>query len=85
MPKKKKQEKTEAQEVQGFQEQDLVASFQVVNEDISGIKIQMITIAKEVLERNAALQWEQDKTRGLTITVDEIIDEAEKLVRFVTE
>ena len=85
MPKKKKQEKTEVQEVQGFQEQDLVASFQVVNEDISGIKIQMITIAKEVLERNAALQWEQDKTRGLTITVDEIIDEAEKLVRFVTE
>ena len=45
----------------------------------------MISIAKEVLERNAALQWEQDKTRGLTITVDEIIDEAEKLVKFVTE
>tara|TARA_B100000242_G_C42757100_1_gene352851 strand:- start:26 stop:283 length:258 start_codon:yes stop_codon:yes gene_type:complete len=85
MPKKKKQEKTEAQEIPDFQEQDLVASFQVVNEDISGIKIQMISIAKEVLERNAALQWEQDKTRGLTITVDEIIDEAEKLVRFVTE
>ena len=85
MPKKKKQEKTEAQEIPDFQEQDLVASFQVVNEDISGIKIQMISIAKEVLERNAALQWEQDKTRGLTITVDEIIDEAEKLVKFVTE
>ena len=85
MPKKKKQEKAEAQEIPDFQEQDLVAAFQVVNEDISGIKIQMISIAKEVLERNAALQWEQDKTRGLTITVDEIIDEAEKLVRFVTE
>ena len=85
MPKKKKQEKIEAQEIPDFQEQELVAAFQVVNEDISGIKIQMISIAKEVLERNAALQWEQDKTRGLTITVDEIIDEAEKLVRFVTE
>tara|TARA_B100001248_G_C27377910_1_gene455317 strand:+ start:1721 stop:1978 length:258 start_codon:yes stop_codon:yes gene_type:complete len=85
MPKKKKQEKIEAQEIPDFQEQELVAAFQVVNEDISGIKIQMISIAKEVLERNAALQWEQDKTRGLTITVDEIIDEAEKLVKFVTE
>ena len=77
MPKKKKQEKIEAQEIPDFQEQELVAAFQVVNEDISGIKIQMISIAKEVLERNAALQWEQDKTRGLTITVDEIIDETE--------
>ena len=85
MPKKKKQEKIEAQEIPDFQEQELVAAFQVVNEDISGIKIQMISIAKEVLERNAALQWEQDKTRGLTITVDEIIDEAEKQVKFVTE
>ena len=85
MPKKKKQEKIEAQEIPDFQEQELVAAFQVVNEDISGIKIQMISIAKEVLERNAALQWEQDKTRGLTITVDEIIDEAEKLVKFVNE
>ena len=84
MPKKKKQEKIEAQEIPDFQEQELVAAFQVVNEDISGIKIQMISIAKEVLERNAALQWEQDKTRGLTITVDEISDEAEKLVKFVT-
>ena len=82
MPKKKKQEKEEVQE---FDNQDLVAAFQSASEDLSGIKIQMIAIAKDVLERNAALQWEQDKTRGLTITVDEIIDEAEKLVRFVTE
>ena len=82
MPKKKKQEKAEVQE---FDNQDLVAAFQSAGEDLSGIKIQMIAIAKDVLERNAALQWEQDKTRGLTITVDEIIDEAEKLVRFVTE
>ena len=82
MPKKKKQEKAEVQE---FDNQDLVAAFQSASEDLSGIKIQMLAIAKDVLERNAALQWEQDKTRGLTITVDEIIDEAEKLVRFVTE
>ena len=49
------------------------------------IKIQMLALAKEILERNAALLWEQDKTRGLTITVDEIIIEAKKLLEFINE
>ena len=53
--------------------------------DVTGIKIQMLAMAKDVLERNAALQWEQDKTRGLTITVDEIISQAQKLMAFVLE
>ena len=53
--------------------------------DVTGIKIQMLSMAKDVLERNAALQWEQDKTRGLTITVDEIISQAQKLMAFVLE
>lgn len=53
--------------------------------DKTSIKIQMLAMAKDVLERNAALQWEQDKTRGLTITVDEIISEAQKLIAFVVE
>jgi hypothetical protein len=52
---------------------------------VTETKIQMLSMAKDVLERNAALQWEQDKTRGLTITVDEIIDEAKKLLDFVME
>jgi len=49
------------------------------------VKIQMLALAKEILERNAALLWEQDKTRGLTITVDEIIVEAKKLLDFINE
>lgn len=53
--------------------------------DTTSIRLQVVAIAKEVLERNAALQWEQDKTRGLTITVDEIICEAQKLLDFVLE
>ena len=53
--------------------------------DKTSIKIQMLAMAKDVLERNAALQWEQDRTRGLTITVDEIISEAQKLIAFVVE
>ena len=53
--------------------------------DTTNIRLQVVAIAKEVLERNAALQWEQDKTRGLTITVDEIIGEAQKLLDFVLE
>ena len=53
--------------------------------DVTGIKIQMLAMAKDVLERNAALQWEQDKTRCLTITVDEIISQAQKLMAFVLE
>ncbi len=53
--------------------------------DTTSIRLQVVAIAKEVLERNAALQWEQDKTRGLTITVDEIIGEAQKLLDFVLE
>ena len=53
--------------------------------DTTSIRLQVVAIAKEVLERNAALQWEQDKTRGLTITIDEIIGEAQKLLDFVLE
>ena len=62
-----------------------LASAAESNQDKTSIKIQMLAMAKDVLERNAALQWEQDKTRGLTITVDEIILEAKKLIAFVAE
>ena len=43
----------------------------------------VLAMAKEILERNAALQWEQDKTRGLSVSADEIIEEAHKLLAFV--
>ena len=62
-----------------------LASTAETSQDKTSIKIQMLAMAKDVLERNAALQWEQDKTRGLTITVDEIILEAKKLIAFVAE
>ena len=62
-----------------------LASAAETSQDKTSIKIQMLAMAKDVLERNAALQWEQDKTRGLTITVDEIILEAKKLIAFVAE
>ena len=43
----------------------------------------VLAMAKEILERNAALQWEQDKTRGLSVSADEIIEEAHKLLAFI--
>lgn len=65
---------------------DLQAAMQEANTiDTTSIRLQVVAIAKDVLERNAALQWEQDKTRGLTITVDEIINEAQKLLDFVMD
>ena len=49
------------------------------------LKLQLLSMSKEVLERNAALRWEQDKTKGLEVTVEEIIKEARKMVDFVLE
>ena len=49
------------------------------------LKLQLLSMSKEVLERNAALRWEQDKTKGLEVTVEEIIKEARKMIEFVLE
>ena len=49
------------------------------------LKLQLLGMSKEVLERNAALRWEQDKTKGLEVTVEEIIKEARKMLAFVLE
>ena len=49
------------------------------------LKLQLLSMSKEVLERNAALRWEQDKTKGLEVTVEEIIKEARKMIDFVLE
>jgi hypothetical protein len=72
-------EKTQELDIQTLSELQSVAE----EANMTDIKIQMLALAKDVLERNAALQWEQDKTRGLTITVDEIIGQAQKLINFV--
>lgn len=50
-----------------------------------GLKLQLLSISKDVLERNAALRWEQDKTKGLEVTVEEIIGESRKMLDFVLE
>jgi hypothetical protein len=50
-----------------------------------GLKLQLLSMSKDVLERNAALSWEQDKTKGLEITVEEIISSARKMMEFVLE
>ena len=64
-------------------EQFIAASGQDENTRIIEARVTMLSLAKDILERNAALQWEQDKTKGLTISCDEIIKEAAKLLDFV--
>ena len=83
MPKKK----TEEQEVQTEDLMDqLTIAMQAPQENnLVDVRMQMLSLAKDILERNAALQWEQDKTKGLTITVEEIIEEAKKLLSFILE
>lgn len=46
-------------------------------------RMSVLAMAKEILERNAALQWEQDKTRGLSVDAEDIIEEAHKLLAFI--
>ena len=81
MPKKKKEEAVEEEEQQEFIQQVLMHP-QQQNGDRE-FRMGVLAMAKEILERNAALQWEQDKTRGLSVSADEIIEEAHKLLAFV--
>lgn len=83
MPKKK----TEEQEVQSDELMDQLAlAMQAPQENnLVDVRMQMLSLAKDILERNAALQWEQDKTKGLTISTEEIIKEAKKLLSFILE
>ena len=64
-------------------DQFIAASGQDENTRVIEARVSMLGLAKDILERNAALQWEQDKTKGLTISCDEIIKEAAKLLDFV--
>ncbi len=82
MPRKKKDEETvEEEEQQEFVQQVLMqAGSQPGDREF---RMGVLAMAKEILERNAALQWEQDKTRGLSVSADEIIEEAHKLLAFV--
>ena len=66
-----------ASAVEGQQEAD--------SQNKVALKLQLLSMSKEVLERNAALRWEQDKTKGLEVTVEEIITEARQMIDFVLE
>jgi len=79
MPKKKKEETEETQ--QEFVQQILMQ--EVPSNGDREFRMGVLAMAKEILERNAALQWEQDKTRGLSVSADEIIEEAHKLLAFI--
>tara|TARA_A100001388_G_scaffold273875_1_gene256457 strand:+ start:781 stop:1041 length:261 start_codon:yes stop_codon:yes gene_type:complete len=80
MPKKKKEEPVE--ETQQEFVQQILMQESPSNGDRE-FRMGVLAMAKEILERNAALQWEQDKTRGLSVSADEIIEEAHKLLAFV--
>ena len=72
--------------MQDDQETPVVPEEQVQNvNDQINLRLSLLSMSKEVLERNAALKWEQDKTKGLEVTAEEIIKEAGKLLRFVLD
>jgi hypothetical protein len=49
------------------------------------LKTNILSMSKEILERNAALKWEQNKTRGLNVSHEEIIDVARDILDFILE
>ena len=83
MPKKSKKEIAVEEE----EELQHAAVFQQLQSQSSSndkeFRMGVIAMAKEILERNAMLQWEQNKTRGLSVTTEEIIEEAKKLMAFI--
>ena len=83
MPKKSKkevvvEEEEELQQAVVFQQLQAQSS-----SNDKEFRMGVIALAKEILERNAMLQWEQNKTRGLSVTTEEIIEEAKKLMAFI--
>ena len=80
MPEKKNEETEEVETPEALQHILMQESPQPGDREF---RMGVLAMAKEILERNAALQWEQDKTRGLSVSADEIIEEAHKLLAFV--
>ena len=48
------------------------------------VKLQLLHLAKDVIQQNAAMRWETHK-RCEEINVDMIIKEARKLLRFINK
>lgn len=84
MTKKKEETTTSDTEILGYgsqideQQIAIAEKWQLVE-----LKTSLLTMSKEILERNAALKWEQDKTKGLEVTPKDIINSAKQLLKFV--
>tara|TARA_B100000131_G_C17786586_1_gene479564 strand:- start:109 stop:372 length:264 start_codon:yes stop_codon:yes gene_type:complete len=80
--KKEKEEKEELLEqiIEPGNMQDLQEKWQMIE-----LKTSILSMSKEILERNAALKWEQDKTRGLSVNHQEIIEVAKDILDFILE
>ncbi len=88
MPKKKKTEiKLEEKELETIEHLHEEVSMQGIQEkwQMIELKTSLLSMSKDILERNAALKWEQDKTRGLSVNHDEIIEVARDLLNFILE
>ena len=48
------------------------------------IKMQLLQLAKDIIQQNAAMRWETHK-RCEDVSVDMVIKEARKLVKFVNK
>ena len=89
MSKKKKSEKTEQQDQEFELQEEAIpqVSLQEIQEkwQMIELKTNILSMSKEILERNAALKWEQNKTRGLNVSHEEIIDVARDILDFILE
>jgi hypothetical protein len=48
------------------------------------LKLQLLTLAKDVLQQKAAMRWETHQQIE-NVTIDKLIEETQKLYKFVTE
>ena len=89
MSKKKKNEKIEQQEQEIEIQEEAIAqvNLQEIQEkwQMVELKTSILSMSKEILERNAALKWEQNKTRGLNVSHEEIIEVARDILDFILE
>ena len=54
------------------------------NSEYVAIKMQLVSLVKDLLQQNMALEWEINKIRPAPVNVETIIESAQKLYNFVT-
>lgn len=65
-------------------EDEIVETFDTCAETDMGVRMQLLNLAKEILQHKAAMRWETHKQIE-DITIDSLIEETRKLYSFVTE